>query len=123
MTEFLLKSILRFVFGGVAVVLSAVIAKKMGGKVGGIFAAFPAVYLSAIIAVGVSVGASKADAAVFSVSKGALIGMIANIACAVFAAKLIPVHGWKKGLGYALLIWLVIASVIYFSVFQLGIMG
>ncbi len=43
--------IIRFLFGGIAVAISSVIAKKMGGKIGGIFATFPAVYLAALLTV------------------------------------------------------------------------
>lgn len=41
----ILPVFLRFLFGGSAVVISTLIAKNFGGRLGGIFAAFPAVYL------------------------------------------------------------------------------
>ncbi|MDP4108355.1 MAG: DUF3147 family protein, partial [Bacillota bacterium] len=40
---------IRFLLGGAAVVLSTIISRKLGEKAGGIFAAFPAVYLAALL--------------------------------------------------------------------------
>ena len=44
--------LIRFLLGGAAVVLCTIVSKKMGTKIGGIFAAFPAVYLAALLTVG-----------------------------------------------------------------------
>ena len=41
--------LIRFVLGGAAVVLATIVAKIVGQKAGGIFAAFPAVYLAALL--------------------------------------------------------------------------
>ena len=40
--------LIRFVLGGAAVVLATIVAKIVGQKAGGIFAAFPAAYLAAL---------------------------------------------------------------------------
>ena len=53
--------LLRFLIGGSAVVASTVIAKNLGGRLGGIFAAFPAVYLAAVI--GLSMDYKGSDSA------------------------------------------------------------
>jgi len=117
------KIILRFVFGGSAVVAAALFGKWMGGRIGGIFAAFPAVFLSAAIAVGVGVSASEAHSSVFAVSQGALIGMAANIVCAIIATVAIPRKGWAKGLLLAIVVWIILASAIYYTTYSLGITG
>ncbi len=44
------SAILHFVIGGIAVALASIIADKVGGKLGGIIATMPAVFLAAIIA-------------------------------------------------------------------------
>lgn len=41
--------LLRFLFGGSAVVASRLVARSFGGRLGGVFAAFPAVYLAAVV--------------------------------------------------------------------------
>lgn len=121
-SEIVLKIVLRFLFGGSAVVAAALFGRWMGGRIGGIFAAFPAVFLSAAIAVGIGIPATEAHASVFSVSQGALIGMVANIICAIVATAAISKHGWKKGLPAAVLVWLVLAAAIYYVAYSLGIM-
>lgn len=121
LSEIELKITLRFIFGGGAVALSAIIAKLVGGRFGGIFAAFPAVYLSAVTAVGLSLPKGIDTKATLEVSKGALIGMLANIFCAIYAAYFTPKYGWKKGLTLSIIIWFCIASAVYGLVFYLGL--
>ena len=122
MSNIVINVVLRFVLGGFAVAASAFVARKLGGRIGGIFAAFPAVYLSAAIAVGVAYSGKIADKAVFEISQGAFIGMAANIFCAAAAAYLIPRHKWHKGLLYSILLWFIVACVLYWSAFFLGLM-
>ncbi len=112
--------LLRFLLGGTAVVGSTVIARSLGGKVGGIFAAFPAVYLAAIISVAMQEDSEKARLLAMVVSKGALLGMATNIVCAVISAVLIIKYGWRIGLVFALCIWTVIVVSIYTSIYSLA---
>lgn len=107
--------LLRFVFGGLAVVASTIVARLIGGKVGGIFAAFPAVYLAAVVGAIWHVSGDQAITVVQSISKGALIGMISDIICAVAASYFILKHGHWKGVLLSLGIWLGTSSIIYFS--------
>lgn len=113
--------LIRFVLGGGAVAASFVLARLVGGRWGGIFAAFPAVYMAAIITVGVSVPPEQEVGVTLQVSKGALIGMIANIVCAISAVLFIPKFGWKKGLAQAIVIWLISVIFIYEIVFGTGL--
>ncbi|WP_307000700.1 DUF3147 family protein [Lederbergia panacisoli] len=46
-----LALLIRFLLGGLAVVASSLVANKLGEKAGGIFAAFPAVYLAALLTI------------------------------------------------------------------------
>jgi hypothetical protein len=110
--------ILRFLLGGSVVVASTLVAKNLGGRLGGIFAAFPAVYLAAVI--GLSMDYKGSDLLLVSeqLSKGALVGMVADICSALAASYMILRYGWKQGLVYSILLWTVIAPIIDF--FWLG---
>ena len=110
--------LLRFLFGGSAVVISTLVAKNFGGRLGGIFAAFPAVYLAAVLSLSMDYEGSELLLASEQLSKGALVGMIADICCALAASYFILRYGWKRGLAYALLLWAVLAPTIYFSWFR-----
>lgn len=106
--------VFRFLLGGGAVVASTLAAKAFGGRIGGVFAAFPAVYLAAILSLGLDHSGSELLLLSEQVSQGALVGMVADIGCALAASTLILKYGWKSGLARALLIWAVLAPVIYF---------
>lgn len=51
---------LRFLIGGSAVALGTFTGRRMGGRIGGIFAAFPAVYGSAVVAAAIGLPEVKA---------------------------------------------------------------
>lgn len=107
--------ILRFLLGGLAVVAATVIARWFGGRVGGIFAAFPAVYLAAILSLGLEYKGNELLLMSEHISNGALIGMVADIFCALAASRFISKNGWEKGLIQALILWSLLAPAIYFS--------
>ncbi|MEA1961599.1 MAG: DUF3147 family protein [Bacillota bacterium] len=107
--------VLRFVLGGSAVVASTLVARAFGGRIGGVFAAFPAVYLAAILSLCLEYGGDELLTLSMRLSEGAFIGMVADIICAVAASRYIVKNGWKKGLVQALFIWLFAATGIYFT--------
>lgn len=109
--------LLRFLFGGSAVVASRLIARSFGGKLGGVFAAFPAVYLAAVIGLSMEYEGTELISVSEQLSKGALVGMAADVCCALAASYLILKYGWKTGLGLSLLFWAVLAPLIYFTWF------
>jgi uncharacterized membrane protein (GlpM family) len=112
--------LLRFFLGGAAVAISAVIGRMAGGRIGGIFAAFPAVYLSAVISVTMGSGEHALGKAI-DVSKGALIGMLANIICAICASIFIRRYGLGSGLIRAIAVWFGVSSAIFFSTLYFGL--
>ncbi len=114
----ILPVLLRFLFGGSAVAISAVIANKFGGRLGGVFAAFPAVYLAAVMGLSIDYKGSELLLISEQLSKGAFVGMLADICCALAASYFIFRSGWKKGLVYSLLLWAVLAPTIYFMWFE-----
>jgi len=96
-------------------VLCTLIARSFGPRIGGIFAAFPAVYLAALLSLKLDYQGQQLVEMSVHVSEGALVGMLANIICAVAASRLILTKGWQRGLGQALLIWLIAATCIYMT--------
>lgn len=115
--------LIRFFLGGGAVALAYVLSKIFGSRWGGIFAAFPAVYIAAIVTVVLGVSTQSATPLALQISRGALVGMISNIAAAVTAFLLIKNSGWKRGLAWALGVWLLCVGTIYFTVISTGLMG
>lgn len=103
---------IRFLLGGSAVVFSTLIAKKLGEKAGGIFAAFPAVYLAALLTASIDFNGDELISYSILLSKGAIIGMIINILIAVIAGYLLPRKGWKLGLIQALGCWFILSLVV-----------
>lgn len=95
--------------------LCTLIARSFGPRIGGIFAAFPAVYLAALLSLKLDYQGQQLVEMSVHVSEGALVGMLANIICAVAASRLILTKGWQRGLGQALLIWLIAATCIYMT--------
>jgi hypothetical protein len=119
LSSYIVSVLLRFIFGGTAVVASTLVAKNFGGRLGGVFAAFPAVYLAAILGLSMDYKGSELLLISKQLSSGALVGMTADVFCALAASFLILRYGWKKGLAYTLSIWVVIAPAIYFILFGL----
>jgi uncharacterized membrane protein (GlpM family) len=113
--DLIIPVMLRFVLGGTAIVACTLIARFSGPRMGGIFAAFPAVYLAAILSLALDYRGGQLINMSVHVSEGALVGMLANIICTVAASRLILRNGWQKGLGQALLIWLLAATGIYMT--------
>jgi hypothetical protein len=114
----ILPVLFRFLFGGSAVVISTIVAKKFGGRLGGVFAAFPAVYLAAILGLSIDYKGKELLLVSEQISRGAFVGMLADICCAFAASYFILKYGWKKGLAYALLLWTMLAPAIYFAWFR-----
>lgn len=115
MFSILAPVILRFVLGGSAVVAATLVSRLWGGRIGGVFAAFPAVYLSAILSLRLEYNGPQLLNMSAQVSHGALVGMLADIICALAASRLILKNGWRQGLFLALIVWCLAAPAIYFS--------
>ena len=81
-------------------------------RVGGIFAAFPAVYLAAILTIGLDFSGDQLVAQSILLSKGAIVGMLINIAVAVAAGYLLLKQGGKRGLTNAMGVWLVLSVLV-----------
>jgi len=104
--------LLRFLLGGSAVVACTLVAKKLGEKAGGIFAAFPAVYLAALLTIGLDFHGGELISHSINLSKGAIFGMAINIFVAIIAGYLLPRIGWKRGIIHSMALWFVASSVI-----------
>ncbi|PLS07208.1 DUF3147 family protein [Neobacillus cucumis] len=96
---------MRFLLGGSAVSLSYLITVVSPWKIlAGIFAAFPAVMLTAVIMVGIASGTKKAA----NIARGSVYGMIGGIICVI--AVLLSLQGtnnWIFSITFGLISWLV----------------
>lgn len=106
--------IIRFLLGGLAVIACTLVAKKLGDKAGGIFAAFPAVYIAALLTIGLDFHGGELVSHSITLSKGAIFGMAINILVAIIAGYLLPRIGWKRGIINAMACWLVVSSAVVF---------
>ena len=106
--------LIRFLLGGLAVVACTLVAKKLGEKAGGIFAAFPAVYLAAILTIGLDFHGGQLISHSIMLSKGAIFGMAINILVAVLAGYLLPKVGWKQGILHVIACWFTVSLVVVF---------
>jgi uncharacterized membrane protein (GlpM family) len=106
--------LIRFLLGGSAVVACTLVAKNLGDKAGGIFAAFPAVYIAALLTIGLDFHGGELITHSIILSKGAIFGMAINILVAVIAGYLLPKVGWKRGIIQAMACWFVVTSIVVF---------
>lgn len=104
--------LIRFLLGGFAVLASTLIARKVGERAGGIFAAFPAVYLASLLSASIDMQGEHLVTQSILLSKGAIIGMGINILIAVLAGYLLPKQGWKRGLVNVVGCWFMISMVV-----------
>ena len=94
------SAILHFVIGGFAVALASIMADKVGGKLGGIIATMPAVYLAAIIALAID-------------HTGAIVGIVSCIVTVFFTSIFIGKKNYRSGTVFAILCWFVISVAIF----------
>lgn len=101
----------RFMIGGSAVLLSYVIASSSPWKLlGGAFAAFPAVMVSAILIAGASEGTERAS----EIAQGATFGMIGGAFCVVATlASLTLLSSWLVSLIIGTTVWLITSLAAY----------
>jgi uncharacterized membrane protein (GlpM family) len=104
--------IIRFLLGGTAVLACTLVARKLGEKAGGIFAAFPAVYLGALLTIGLDFHGGELINHSIIISKGAIFGMAINILVAIIAGYLLPKVGWKRGIIQSMACWFVVSIVV-----------
>ncbi|MDR6123822.1 MULTISPECIES: DUF3147 family protein [Bacillaceae] len=95
---------IRFLLGGTAVSLSYLITIISPWKMlAGIFAAFPAVMLTAVIMVGIASGTKKAT----NIARGSVYGMMGGIICVITVLlTLQSTSNWLLSITIGLLSWL-----------------
>lgn len=96
--------LIRFLLGGTAVMLSYIVTIISPWKIlGGIFAAFPAVMLTAVLMMGISSGSKKAA----NIANGSVYGMIGGIICVTSVLLVLQVSGnWVLSIFSGLVLWL-----------------
>lgn len=104
------ECLIRFLLGGLAVVACYVVSVFSPAKLlAGVFAAFPAVMVSAVSMAGVREGSRSAG----EVAGGAVAGMFGCAACVLAALYFIGrLDSWPLGLATAVAVWLVTALAI-----------
>jgi hypothetical protein len=114
--------VLRFGFGGIATVLTGVVANRYGPVIGGLFLAFPAIFPASATLVekherkrkeerGMR-GIKRARAAVALDASGAALGSVGLLAFGVVVWLLVPQSAWL-GLAAAAMVWMSVSIVIW----------
>lgn len=107
------SAILHFVIGGIAVALASIIADKVGGKLGGIIATMPAVFLAAIIALALDHRGTKLVEMSMNLSTGAIVGILSCILTVFLTSLYIKHKGYRKGAIFTVVCWFIISLAIF----------
>jgi uncharacterized membrane protein (GlpM family) len=96
--------LIRFLLGGAAVMVSYLITVISPWKIlAGIFAAFPAVMITAVLMVGIASGSKNAA----KIANGSVFGMIGGVVCVATVWSVLQVSGnWTLSIVLGLLFWL-----------------
>lgn len=96
--------LIRFFLGGAAVMVSYLITVISPWKIlAGIFAAFPAVMITAVLMVGIASGSKNAA----KIANGSVFGMIGGVVCVATVWTVLQVSGnWTLSIVLGLLFWL-----------------
>ncbi|MFB3166548.1 DUF3147 family protein [Neobacillus sp. 179-C4.2 HS] len=96
--------LIRFILGGAAVMVSYLITVISPWKIlAGIFAAFPAVMITAVLMVGIASGSNHAA----KIANGSVFGMIGGVVCVATVWTVLQVSGnWTLSIVLGLLFWL-----------------
>jgi uncharacterized membrane protein (GlpM family) len=96
--------LIRFILGGAAVMVSYLITVMSPWKIlAGIFAAFPAVMITAVLMVGIASGSKNAA----KIANGSVFGMIGGVVCVATVWTVLQVSGnWTLSIVLGLLFWL-----------------
>lgn len=95
---------IRFILGGTAVMVSYLVTVLSPWKMlAGIFAAFPAVMLTAVLMVGIASGSKKAG----KIANGSVFGMIGGVVCVTTVLLVLQISkAWMLSIILGLLFWL-----------------
>jgi uncharacterized membrane protein (GlpM family) len=96
--------LIRFILGGSAVMVSYLITVISPWKIlAGIFAAFPAVMITAVLMVGIASGSKKAA----KIANGSVFGMIGGVVCVATVWTVLQANGnWTLSIVLGLFFWL-----------------
>jgi hypothetical protein len=96
--------LIRFSLGGAAVMVSYLITVISPWKIlAGIFAAFPAVMITAVLMMGIASGSKNAA----KIANGSVFGMIGGVICVATVWTVLQVSGnWTLSIVLGLLFWL-----------------
>ncbi|WP_428909556.1 DUF3147 family protein [Niallia sp. Krafla_26] len=97
--------LIRFILGGGAVAISYLVTVLSPWEIlAGIFAAFPAVMITAVLMVGISAGSQHAA----KIAKGSVYGMIGCAICVITVWTSLKITGnWMLSIILGLILWLI----------------
>lgn len=107
------SALLHFIIGGFAVALASIMADKVGGKLGGIIATMPAVYLAAVIALAIDHRGLELINMSMSLSIGAIVGITSCIVTVFLTSIYIKHKDFKRGTVFAVVCWFIFSIVIF----------
>jgi hypothetical protein len=115
--------LVRFLFGGLITALAAIIAKKYGAGIGGLFLAFPAIFPASATLIEKHERAHKAEKglhgevrarkAVGADAAGAAMAAMALVGFALVVWRLLPVLPAVAVIALATIVWLLISGLIW----------
>jgi hypothetical protein len=115
--------LIRFVFGGAITALAGWVASRFGPALGGLFLAFPAIFPASATLMEKHEREKKRQAGIPSTirgrlgaaleARGATMGALALVACAVVTWKLLPSSGLATTLAIALASWLAVSTLLW----------
>jgi uncharacterized membrane protein (GlpM family) len=102
--------LIRFILGGAAVMISYLITVVSPWKIlAGIFAAFPAVMITAVLMVGIASGSKSAA----KIANGSVYGMIGGVVCVATVWTVLQVsENWPLSILLGLLLWLISSIIV-----------
>lgn len=102
--------IIRFLLGGAAVAISYLVTIVSPWKIlAGMFAAFPAVMITAVLMMGIAAGSKNAA----KVASGSVYGMIGGVFCVATVWYVLHIsHQWLLSIFLGLVLWLVSSIII-----------
>lgn len=102
--------LLKFAMGGFAVMAATWISQRLGSRVGGLLAGFPAVFTAALIAVAFSNAGAHTDAALFQMVLGTGASLLAALIVAWLAPKVFRRTAFLRGWLLLLGTWALVAA-------------
>lgn len=98
----------RFCIGGLTVVTVTWLARRVGGRIGGILSTFPSVFVASIFALSLNLSWHSSDQLIQPLAYGSILGMLVDIVVMWIAYWSIQKIGLLRGIVMTLGSWVVL---------------